>query len=123
MLDMSVDLYNGQSWEAYLGSINLLIETTKADLQYPIISMDIPDVFGAPFNTDVIRYTPNDGRIDLDLDNYRYDEYNDYIAQSNNGVEFKLIYSVRKLGKIYAVVSLARMVFVTVIMTISLLFF
>jgi len=58
-----------------------------------------------------------------DLSKYRYDEYTEYIKKAKNGVEFRMTYSVKKLGKIYAVVSLARMVFITVIMAISIIFF
>jgi hypothetical protein len=55
-------------------------------------------------------------------DEYRFDEINNNIIKSN-GFEFKMAYSVRKLEKIYAIISLSRMIFITFIMAISILFF
>lgn len=59
MLDIAIDLYEGNSWEAYVGSVQLMVEITKNDTQYPIISLEIPDIFGAPFNKNVTTYMPN----------------------------------------------------------------
>jgi hypothetical protein len=76
MFDITVDLYEGKSWEAYVGSVNLIVENTRNDTQYPIISMEVPDIFGIPFNTNLQRYYPNKSLgLLTDLNQYRYDEY------------------------------------------------
>jgi hypothetical protein len=56
MLEIAIDLYDGKSWEAYVGSVNLMIETTRNDTQYPIISLEVPDIFGIPFNKKLTTY-------------------------------------------------------------------
>ena len=56
MLEIAIDLYDGKSWEAYVGSVNLMIETTRNDTQYPIISLEVPDIFGIPFNKKLTAY-------------------------------------------------------------------
>lgn len=65
---------------------------------------------------------PNQKRIESNLENYRIDEINKILIEVD-GITFSSIYSVKKLSKIYAIISLARMVFITLIMAISILFF
>lgn len=65
---------------------------------------------------------PNLNRLNSNLDSYRIDELNKVLIEVE-GITFSSIYSVQKLSKIYAVISLARMIFITLIMAISILFF
>lgn len=56
------------------------------------------------------------------MEDYRFDEIADFNMQVN-GLNFKLIYSIRRLVKINSILSLARMIFITILMGISLLQF
>jgi amino acid transporter len=53
---------------------------------------------------------------------YRYDEFDEKIIEQS-GFQFKMAYSVRKLSKLNAIISLSRMIFITCIMAVSILFF
>ena len=85
--------------------------------------LKISDPEGKAFNKDVVEFEPNAASIETDLNKYRYDEYNRNIVETTNGLRFEVVYSVQKLTKVYAVISLSRMVFVTVLMAMSVLFF
>lgn len=61
-------------------------------------------------------------RMISDTDSYRVEELNSRIINSN-GFDFKMAYSVRRLEKIYAIISLSRMIYITFIMAISILYF
>lgn len=71
----------------------------------------------------MLEFEPNADFIETDLTKYRYDEYVSNIVETTNGLRFEVVYSVQKLTKVYAVISLSRMVFVTVLMAMSVLFF
>ena len=122
MLAVVTDLYAGNSWEAYQNSVSLMISKTQSDSIYPILFMDVANTEGKPFNHDKVRLWPNEAHMSKNMEIYRFDEINHLISTSN-GFTFEITYSVRKLGKIYAIISLARMIFITFIMAISILFF
>lgn len=112
-----------ESWSAYITAADLMQEQTGSDSNFPLIRLKISDPEGTDFNTDIIEFEPNAAVIETELNKYRYDEYIKYVIETKNGLRFECVYSIQKLTKVYAVISLSRMVFVTVLMAISVLFF
>ena len=57
--------------------------------------MKVADPEGEPWNKNIIDIYPNEGEIEMDLDEYRTSELNDLTATSNDGVEFHIVYSLK----------------------------
>ena len=121
MLSVVADLYRGNSWEAYVNSVKLVVSRTKVDTIYPIIYLEVASITGKPFNRDKMVMWPND-HMSRNMTTYRYDEFDEKIIEQS-GFQFKMAYSVRKLSKLNAIISLSRMIFITCIMAVSILFF
>jgi len=122
MLSVVADLYSRNSWEAYVNSVKLVVSRTKVDTIYPIIYLEVASITGKPFNRDKMVLWPNDDHMSRNMTTYRYDEFDEKIIEQS-GFQFKMAYSVRKLSKLNAIISLSRMIFITCIMAVSILFF
>lgn len=73
-------------------------------------------------NTDLVTIWPNDSRLSRDLNSYRYDEIHEAFLEVD-GMSFKAVYSLRKMVHLNSVISLIRMVIITVVMGVSVIFF
>jgi hypothetical protein len=98
-----------------------MVDTTHVDLVFPIIYVDLANPDGS-FTNSTYRMWPNSDRLSSNLTSYRFDEVTEYTVTSG-GFVFKLAYSMRSLVRIQAVLSLARMVFITGIMGLALVWF
>ena len=66
---------------------------------------------------------PNAGEIEIDIENYRPDEFIAIVRTAANGFQFILIYSTRSYNVVESVLNLARTVFVTVVLFIAAIHF
>jgi hypothetical protein len=122
MLKVVSRIYQGSSWPAYQNSVQLMFNQTRDDLIYPLIYCDIPDPAGPRFSRSLQRFFPNSDRLSGNLEDYRFEDINE-IEIAVGDVLFECVYSMRKIEQTMAVISLTRMIFITFIMSISMLFF
>ena len=128
---MIVKHYNDKSsWFAYQNTVSVTKqnvgtwnEDTDRENRYPAIVMKVADPDGEPWNTNVIEIFPNDGEIDENLDNYRNSERMDLTANSDDGVEFHIVYSLRSEVEIESAVNICRTVWVCIVLTIAAIHF
>jgi len=83
MLSIVADLYKGNSWEAYVNSVKLMINKTKVDTVYPIIYLEVASIDGKPFNRNKMVMWPND-YLSRNMTTYRYDEFDEKIIEQND---------------------------------------
>jgi hypothetical protein len=83
----------------------------------------VPDPNGPPFNSDRVDLKPNEGQMETNIEMYRTAEYQLIERVSKSGFTFISIYSTRKYNIIEAILNIARTLFVSVVLSISVTYF
>ena len=98
-------------------------EDTDHENKYPAIVMKVADPNGPKWNKNVIDIFPNEGEIDTNEGSYRFNEKNDLIATSENGVEFHIVFSLKNEVETEAAVNLCRTLWVCIVLAIAAIHF
>lgn len=81
------------------------------------------DPAGEPWNDNLITLYPNEGFVEIDVDEYRSTETNVAVSTTDTGIEFSLSYSLKHLSKVESAINLARTIWVVIVLAFSAIYF